>query len=69
MGIKSTYDITRETAIRIIQSKIYNCTDEQIEMMLEQFDESYFRNYSIVAEIPEKENEEYDRSIRRVEDF
>ena len=47
MGIKSTYDIERSTALAVILSKLHECSNEQLANMLEQFDESYFRNYNI----------------------
>ena len=53
MGIKSTYDIDRQTAIAVIVSKVNSCTNEQLASMLLDFEESYFRNYSVYHELPE----------------
>lgn len=71
MGIKSTYDIDRQTALAVILSKIYGCTNEQLASMLLDFEESHFRNYSVYDELPEvEEGEQYfDRVIRSVDDF
>lgn len=44
MGIKSTFDISRDTAIEIILNKLESCNNKQLANMLEEFDESYFRN-------------------------
>jgi hypothetical protein len=70
MGIKSTFSIDRQTAIAVILNKISNCTNEQLEIMLEAFDESYFRNYHVYNELPDESDEsnEY-RIIKNVEDF
>jgi hypothetical protein len=67
MGIKSTYDIDRQTAIAVIVSKINSCTNEQLASMLLDFEESYFRNYSVYNELPEQD--EYSRAIKTVDDF
>lgn len=67
MGIKSTYYIDRETAIRVILSKVYDCTNEQLSDMLEDFPESYFRNYMVFDNLPE--DDESWRNIRSVHDF
>lgn len=56
MSIKTTYDIERETAIAVIISKINNCSNEQLANMLEEFDESYFRNYIVHQKLPEDNN-------------
>ena len=75
MGIKSTYDIDRQTALAVIVSKVYGCTNEQLASMLLDFEESYFRNYSVYDELPEVDEDEdedeqcFDRVIRSVEDF
>jgi hypothetical protein len=68
MGIKSTYDIDRSTAISIILSKVHSCTNEQLEAMLECFEESYFRNYNVYDILPD-DDEENDRIIKDVRDF
>jgi hypothetical protein len=67
MGIKSTYDIERQTAIAIIVNKIYNSTNKQLEDILEQFEESYFRNYIVYDILPDHTNEF--RVIRHTTDF
>ncbi len=71
MGIKSTYDIDRQTALAVIVSKVYGCTNEQLASMLLDFEESYFRNYSVHDELPEVDEDEqcFDRVIRSVDDF
>lgn len=67
MSIKSTYDIDKQTAITIIISKVMSCTNEQLENMLEQFEESYFRNYIVHDQLPtELDN---NRVIRNFNDF
>jgi len=47
MGIKSTYDIDRTTAILVIVSKIHSASNEALAEMLEAFPESHFRNYNV----------------------
>ena len=66
MSIKTTYDINRETAIAVIVSKINNCSNDQLANMLEEFDESYFRNYFVYDELP---NEFANYVIKKVSDF
>lgn len=67
MGIKSTYDIDRETAITVILSKIYQSTNDQLAEMLEVFEESYFRNYNVYDQLPD--NSDNDRIIKNINDF
>lgn len=67
MGIKSTYDIDRQTAIAVILSKVVSCTNDQLASMLLEFEESYFRNYFVHDELPEQD--EYSRTIETVNDF
>jgi len=71
MGIKSTYVIDRETALTVIVSKVYECTNEQLASILFDFEESYFRNYIVYDELPEMDKDEqyFDRVIRTVDDF
>jgi len=71
MGIKSTYDIDRETALEVIVSKVYRCTNEQLASILLDFEESYFRNYIVYDELDEVDEDEqcFDRVIRSVDDF
>ena len=47
MSIKTTHDISRDLAITIIVSKIHSCTNDQLANMLEEFEESHFRNYFV----------------------
>ena len=67
MGIKSTYDIDRQTAITVIVSKVHSCTNEQLASMLESFEESYFRNYIVYDHLTDESNEY--RTIKDVRDF
>ena len=67
MGIKSTYDIDRSTAIEVITSKVYGCTNEQLASMLLDFNESYFRNYCVWNQLPKEDK--YGMIIESVEDF
>jgi hypothetical protein len=62
MGIKSTFNIERQTAIAVIVAKINNCNNSQLADMLETFEESYFRNYIVYDSLPEG-NDDY-RTIR-----
>lgn len=66
MGIKSTYDIERELAINIILNKINECSNEQLSNILEEFNESYFRNYKVYNYLP---NEFSDRAIKTFSEF
>lgn len=65
MGIKSTYDIDRETAIQVILSKTYKCTNEQLADMLEAFPESHFRNYGVFDELPVEPDEYREQFVIR----
>lgn len=67
MGIKSTYDIDRQTAISVIVSKLNTCTNEQLANMLEAFEESYFRNYMVYDQLPDNPDEY--RTIRNLGEF
>lgn len=70
MGIKSTYYIERETAIRVMQSKLYQMTNEELSNALESLKESTYRNYSIVSKLEEKEeNEDGDFDVESSERF
>lgn len=55
MSIKTTHDIDRQTAIAVIVSKINNCSNDQLANMLEEFDESYFRNYIVHDSLPDED--------------
>lgn len=67
MGIKSTFDIDRQTAIAVIMSKINSCDNNQLADILEIFEESYFRNY-IVYDYLSEDVDEY-RTIRNFNEF
>lgn len=67
MGIKSTYDIERETAIDIIRAKLDDCKNEELSEMLEGLKESTYRNYRVYDKFPEEENPE--RRIETLYDF
>lgn len=48
MGIKTTYEIPRSVAIRIITRKlIVSVSNSELADMLEAFPESEFRNYEV----------------------
>jgi len=66
MSIKTTHDIDKQTAIAVIVSKINNCSNERLANMLEEFDESYFRNYIVYNSLP---NEDGNFVIKTVGDF
>lgn len=66
MSIKTTHHINRRTAIAVIVSKINNCSNDQLENMLEEFDESYFRNYYVYDSLPDEEG---NYVIKTVSDF
>ena len=68
MSIKSTYNINRQTAIIIIISKIHSCTNEQLGNILEEFEESYFRNYEVFDNIPDC-YKDWDNTIQNIYDF
>jgi hypothetical protein len=66
MGIKTTYNISRQTAIDVVKSKIDNAANEELEEILLGFKESYFKNYSVYDELP---NDGWDYVISDVDDF
>lgn len=68
MGIKSTFDIDRQTAITIIVSKVYSCTNDQLANILEEFEESYFRNYTVCDKLPDVIDDDC-RVIRNINEF
>ena len=49
MGVRSTYEITREAAIQALLSNIFTMTDEQLASALECLPDQEFRNYSVVT--------------------
>jgi len=70
MGIKSTYDIDRETAIQVLMSKVYKCTNDELADMLEALPESHFRNYAVFNELKEEPYEwGEERVIRDITQF
>jgi len=71
MGIKGTHTISRETAIEVILTKVHESTNKQLAIMLEEFEESYFRNYAVVDEMPSVEEADWEEGfmIRNLEDF
>lgn len=48
MGIKSTHTLTRELAKEIIDKHLSNLNDDSLCNILEQFPQSYDRNYKII---------------------
>lgn len=66
MSIKTTHTINRQTSIEVIINKINECSNEQLSNILEEFDESYFRNYIVYDNIPD-ENGNF--VIRNINDF
>lgn len=75
MSIKSTYELTRQTALEIILSRLHSVSNEALADMLESFEESYFRNYIVYDsahwqndEEHEKENDD-NRIINSLYDF
>ena len=68
MGIKSTFDIERETAIDIILGEVIYCTNQQLSNILDEFDKSYYRNYIVYNELPD-DNPYRNRIIRNISKF
>jgi hypothetical protein len=56
MGVRSTYTISRDTAIKVLASKIYDLTNEELASILYELKESTFRNYWVVDVIYEDED-------------
>ena len=54
MGIKSTYDIDRATAIAVIYGNLQGCSNEELADILEAFKQSEFRNYIVHDQLPEQ---------------
>lgn len=69
MSIKATHDIDRATAISVIINKINECSNDQIANMLEEFDESYFRNYAVHDVLPDVSSEYEMFTIRNFNEF
>lgn len=58
MGIKSTYTITRAVALQVLAWYRLDGTylnDEDLAVKLEDFEESYFRNYVIVDKVEDND--------------
>ena len=66
MGYKSSYDIERKTALQIIQSRLNELDNKSLAYILEEFEESHFRNYCVVDSFSD-ENE--DTQIKSIEEF
>ena len=69
MSIKTTYDIDRTTALAVISSKLFYMTNDQLANVLEEFEESYFRNYWVHDKLPEDIEERSSFVIKDVSDF
>ena len=66
MGYKSSYDIERKTALQVIKSRLNELDNKSLAYILEEFKESYFRNYCVVDSFSD-ENE--DTQIKSIEEF
>jgi len=66
MGYKSSYDIERKTALQVIKSRLNELDNKSLAYILEEFKESYFRNYFVVDSFSD-ENE--DTQIKSIEEF
>jgi len=51
MGVKTTYNITRELAIQAILAKVYSAGEKELEEILENLIDNPFQNYQIVNEL------------------
>ena len=69
MSIKTTHDIDRQTAIAVIVSKINSITNDQLANMLEEFDESYFRNYFVCDDLSGSNQDDGNYVIKTVNEF
>lgn len=67
MGIKSTYYISRETSISVILSKLHSLDNESLGNILEEFEESTYRNYSVSDTLLDDELSEF--NIKTPEQF
>lgn len=60
MGVKSTYTLTRSTALRVLEEAIVHATNKELAEMLESLPQSTFRNYQVCGyEEFSKEKESY----------
>lgn len=66
MGVKSTYQISRETAKEVLMSSILRCTNEELEEMLEALPQSEYRNYLVFDNTLEWTNK---KTINSPEEF
>ena len=55
MSIKTTFDISRETALNIIEARVKYLPNEQIAEILLTFPESHFRNYRVYDELKDSD--------------
>ena len=69
MSIKTTHDIDRATALTVILNKIMFMTNEQLANILEEFEESYFRNYWVHDKLPDNIEERSSYVIKDIRDF
>jgi len=51
MGVKTTYNITRELAIQVILAKVYSVGEKELQEILENLIDNPFQNYQIVNEL------------------
>lgn len=69
MGVKSTYEIDRQTALSIILGNVLKLDNRQLSNILLEFEESYYRNYIVYEVLPNNDIEYPSRQIRSVEEF
>lgn len=50
MSIKSTYNITKQDCLSIINSKLSDCNDKQLENILEEIIHNSFYNFNIATQ-------------------
>lgn len=67
MGIRSTHYISRETSISVILSKLHSLDNESLGNILEEFEESTYRNYSVSDTLSDDELGGF--SINNLEEF
>jgi len=66
MSVKSTFSISRETAQKVLMSKIFTLTNEQLAEAIEALPESTYRNYRVYDVLYEEDKE---REIRQISEF
>ncbi len=73
MSIQTTYSVTREFAIAAIEKKLEECTDRQLENILEETIHNGFYNFSIVEadelEREKRTDEAYGMTPRVLDDL